>query len=364
MGTIEYTVDQNMTSAISLLHPVAVMNGTPALQSVFVDPEAGAAIAGFRRSVGNLGAVLMRAQYGRNNELEVSERNYVQRKGIINYGKPGEFFETDEGLIGSNLDNGYREAVNNEVTIEKINAVKQVVGSRLVGGFEVGLNPGAIFKFLERTKKESFQDKKVNMQFTSGVPHGLMVATVSHMPDGEVGMATNINVRGKLATFIFSIHESSKIHPSQLDPRVHYLVKPVAIDQRTGRRYVDIVGHYHTGIRMAVQHFNMGILKPASPAYDVNPDKTNGIFAKNIMDFNYIPGQRVDNIKGAPMMTLDLDVLYSLMKVFHAYPIVVMKFKNSTSGVYFSAEGNDRLPHIEAIVGPTIQHVRGKVWLP
>lgn len=358
MMTVQDTVNQSMTSAKALLHPIAVMNSEPLLQSIFFDPENGAAIVGFRREVADFGVLMVRAEYGRNNEVKVSDGNYWKTPGIINYARLEHYFETNEGLQGATLENGEREAVNNESALDKIDTVRKAVE----GHYEVGLKPGAVFSFMDKQvkqAKENLRDKKVNLQFTAGVPRGYLIATAD-VHEGETVMKTRV---GNL-TIILNVHPNSKLHVTKLHPKVHYMIKPVPGDQKTKRKYCDVVRPYYEGIRVAMQHFKMGIIKPGDPGYDVNPDKTNGLMPSNIKDFSFISGQKVSRVQGAPMMTVDLDMFYSLMNALKGYPVVVMQFKSSTDGIYFRAEGNEYMPNIEAIMGPTIQHVRGRIWLP
>lgn len=362
-AVVRDTVEQSMTSAKPLLYPIAVMNTEPLLQSIFVDPEKGCAVAGFRREVANFGVLLAVLEYGKNNEFKVKEGDYWRTPGLINYGRQEQFIETNDGLPGSDVANNEREAVNAEVALEKIDDVRQEVE----GNYEVGLNPGAVFAFMQkalRSSKDDLRDRKVNMQFTAGVPQGYLIATAERLDDGEMVMVTQVpTLTGPQAVTMF-IHQNSKIHSTKLHPSVYYMIKPVGVDQKAGRRYVDVLRPYHEGVRIAMQHFKMGIIKPGDSGYDVNPDKNNGLTPKHITDLPYLEGQKRSRIQGAPMMTVDLDMFYSLMNALKGYPVVVMQFKNSTSGIYFRAEGDEYRPNFEAIMGPTIQHVRGRIWLP
>ena len=364
MTQVQDTVNQSMTSALSLLHPIATMNINPNLQSVFFNPEEGIALCGFRREVTDLGAAFVCARYGRNNEVKVAHNKYEKGPGLVNYEREGEYFETNKGLPGRTNENGGLEAVNHAAAIEQIEAGK----AEVEGAFEVGLNPGAVFKFLEylqKTHKEKTRDKKVNIMCTTDViPKGHFVAVPERMPDGEVVVMTKIVANGKPRLIPLYIHENSKIHVTKLNPGVVYIVKPVSVDKHTGKRFVDVLRPQHEGVRIAAQHFKMGIIKPGDPAYSVDPDSNNGLLARGIKNFSYLAGQNRSKIQGAPMMTIDLDIFYNLMKMFSAYPVVAMRFKDYTAGIYMAARGNEYLPHIEALVAPTVQHVRGRIWLP
>ncbi|PGQ88223.1 hypothetical protein [Priestia megaterium] len=364
MTNVQDTVNQSMTSAFSLLHPIATMNTNPNLQTVFFDPAEGVALVGYRREVANLGSVLVRAQYGRDNEVKISHNNYMKNPVLLSYEREGQYIETEAGLPGKELNDGNLEGVNNAVALQKLIDVKEEVENQ----YEVGLNPGAIYKFLDglqKNHKETTKDRKVNMMFTTDiVPKGHLLARPEVMPDGELAVMTTVVIKGKAHMVPLFVHESSKIHVTKLTPGMEYIVRPVSIDKQTGKRYADVLRPHYEGIRIAAQHFKMGIIKPGDAAYDVNVDPTNGLKARGIKNFAYHAAQKRSKIQGAPMMTIDLDVFYNLMKMFSAYPVVVMKFKNSTTGIHMEVRGNEYFPDIQAIVSPTVQHVRGRIWLP
>ncbi|MED4068704.1 hypothetical protein [Priestia megaterium] len=364
MTQVQDTVNQSMTSALTLLHPIATMNHNPNLQSLFFNPAEGLVLTGFRREVADLGAAFVCARYGRDNEVKVAHNKYERGPGIVNYEREGDYFETDKGLPGRAMDSGGYEAVSHAKALEMIEAGK----AEVEGAFEVGLNAGAVYKFLDylqKTHKEQTRDRKVNIMCTTDViPQNHLIAVPERLPDGELVVMTKVVVKGQAKLIPLYIHENSKIHVTKLTPGMVYVVKPVSVDKQTGKRYADVLRPQHEGVRIAAQHFNMGIIKPGDPAYSVDPDSTNGLLARGVKNFSYLAGQKKGKVQGAPMMTIDLDIFYNLMKVFSAYSVVVMRFKNSTAGIYMAAKGNDYLPHIEALVAPTVQHVRGRIWLP
>lgn len=361
-NAIPETVNNSMSSAISLLHPMATLNQEQQLQSVYFEPNNGVAIAGFRREVANFGVGLVKAQYGKDNTVQVG-RSYIQRNGFVNFNRGGEYFETDLGLPGKMMNNGDREAINAAAATDYIESVKAKVKDK----YEVGLNPGMLHSFMDnliQRHKVGLRDRKVNLQFTTGITSGHLLAIAERMPDGELALITTVPTLNGPKTIKLFIHEKSKIHVTQLQPKVTYIVKPIGFDEKTNRRYASVVRPHMEGIRMAVQGFRMGIIKPGDPGYDVNPDNNNGLLSRDIKDFKYISGQKREKIQGAPMVTIDFDMFSRLMHTFSGYPYVVMHFKNSTDGLYFHAPGNEYMPELEGILGGTIQHVRGRIWLP
>ena len=356
------TVNFSMTSAIALLHPIAILNQEEALQTVYFEPKKGTAITGFRREVANFGACLVKAQYGEDNTL-ILGNDYIHRRGHYNFNYKGEFHESNLGLPGMMLPSGDREAVNSELASVYINKVKDKVFDK----YEVGLNPGQVHEFMNGLIEKhgvSIRDRKVNMQFTNGVPQGYLVAKAERQVDREMAVVLNIPTKNGVVKVTLYIHESSKIHVTDLEENVRYLVSPVEIDEKTGRRYAKVLRPYSDGIRMAVQSFKMGIIKPGDQGYDVNPDKGNGILARDILDMEYLNGQKKERIEGAPMVIVDFDMFSRMMHVFSGYEYVVMYFNSSTDGIYFYAPGDEYRPEMEAIMGGTIPHVRGRVWLP
>lgn len=359
----EISSRDSLTSGIPLLYPIALMNHDTALQKTFFDPAKGIAIAGFRRQVANFGVCLVCAQFGSDKEVMIKKNDYVTYNGTYNY-ISREYVETNEGLLGSEIKEGFRERVNVDVAMEKIDAVRDVVEAR----YEVQLSPNTICKFIESRKKrelgDTFRDRKFNIQFTAGLPAGTAKATAEVTTNG-IMMVTPVPVPGGGVKFINSfVDKASVVSEKKIQPGRVYLIKPASYDKKTGTRTANVLRMYVEGIRVGMQAFKMGLIKPGDKGYDVNPDPSNGLTTKTVMDMPFMKAQDKRKIMGAPMLTIDLDMMFSLMQTLSGYHSVTMKFKDSSSGIYFKAEGNSVLPTIEAIVGPTIQYVRGRVWLP
>ena len=163
------TTDRSMTSALSMLRPIATMNSNPNHQVLFCDPKKGAAIAGFRREVANFGVCLVKAQYGPGVEMKVGER-YEEWPGMVNYRNINEYIDNDEaiaGIPGEVLGNGEVELNDFEEVSRKIERVRLRVEDK----HAVGLRPALIYKFMEsnyRSYGSTFENRKFNMQFTSG----------------------------------------------------------------------------------------------------------------------------------------------------------------------------------------------------
>jgi hypothetical protein len=224
-----------------------------------------------------------------------------------------------------------------------------------------------LFKFMDSRYRDigsTHRDRKFNIEFTSGLPAGTAKAIAEQTTEGIMMITPVPTLSGKPKLITSFVDKSSTIDVKKIQPGRVYLIKPMPFNKETGVRKVDVLRTYVEGIRTAIQGFKMGLIKPGDRAYSVNPDKSNGIKESAVMDMPFMKIQDKRKIVGAPMLTFDLDMMYSLMKTLSGYQKVTMKFKDSSSGVYFKAEGNDYLPNIEAIVGPTIQYVKGRVWLP
>lgn len=355
-------VDQSMTSAISMLFPIASMNHDRKLQQTFFDVEQGVAISGFRRQVANFGVALVVARYGSQNEVEIGKNDFQRRNGSYYYVNK-QYVETNEGLLGTDLENGERERVDAAKAFEKVDAIRNAVEAR----FEAKLSPDTIYRIFEKRKRivKDMRDRKLNIQFTAGLPTGTMIAQATLNHDKHTVMVVNVPTKtGRRTIEGFVDRDQSTLKANQIIPGRYYLVKPAHFNKETGLRTMDVLRTYKQGVRMAIQHFNMGLIRPGDPGYGVNPNPNNGIPNEAVVDMPFMDGQPIKMIKGAPMLSFDLDMFYNLMRTLRGYESVTMKFKDSTSGVYFFAEGDQYLPDIEAILGPTIQYVRGRVWLP
>ena len=356
------TVNDSMTSAISLFHPIATMNSDINLQALYFDPENGVVVCGVKREVGEFGAMFVKGQYGRDNEVKITDRNFETTKGVFNYNYRSDYSETGFGLPGGENEKG--DPIGYEVnrTTQEIEKVKASVS----GEFEVGLNPGVLHQYMSVVKtkhKVNFENTKINIQFTAGVPKGYLIGEAKRI-NGELIMETEIPIKNRgNKKFQFGISEKSKLKMNQITDGVLYMMRQGGKDNR-GRAFVDVARPYSEGIRFAVQSFKMGIIKPGDPGYDVNPDPTNGIMAKNVIDFPFMYGQDRSKIAKAPMMTFDYDVFYSLMHSLKGYDYIIMKFKNYSTPVYIYAPGSEYMPEVEAVLSPTIQHVKGRIWLP
>lgn len=293
-------------------------------------------------------------------ERKVDDRTY---NGVYNY-LTKEYTDNIGGLLGAEVKDNHREIVNVPIAENYISAVRDMVEMR----YEVQLSPGTINQFLKtrlRTVGGNWKDKKVNLEFTAGLPQGTALA-MADVRDRQVIMTTKVPSQSGVPKLIESLvdEKNSRVPETQIQPGRVYLIRPVSFDKQTGKRTVNVLRTYKEGIRTAIQHFNMGLIRPGDKAYDVNPDKTNGITEKTVMDMPFFPNQNLKMIQRAPMLVFDADMIAGLMLTLSGYPVVTMKFKDASSGVYFRAEGNEYLPTIEAAVGPTIQWVRGRVCLP
>lgn len=359
---IRDTVNQNMKSAISLLYPIALLN-TPEHMQIFFDPENGAAITGFRRQVANHGALLLRAQYGRNVRVEVAKNDDRTMCGTYNYARKDQpFVETNEGLLGTDIKEGLREAVNNEKAIEKIERFKEMTAMQ----YEVHLCPNVLHEHMESRARDygnNTAHKKFNLFFTSGLPVGKFVGTGAFVDNRPVIVAKTRTKSGP-KEFVCLIDKSSVIQEKYIQRDRVYLFEPVSLDKKTGQRTVNVIVAYKTGVRVAIQSFQNGLKKPNTFTYSVNPSGNNGVTERMVKAIPFMPSQNETMINGAPMLTFDLDMFKALMETLSPYPMVTLRFKDASSGCYFYAEGNEYYPQMEAIMGPTVQFVNGRVCLP
>ncbi|MGG4438264.1 hypothetical protein AAXE64_27315 [Priestia megaterium] len=358
------TVDQSMTSAITQLHPIALLNKDAQLRRTFIDTERGVALAGFRRQVANFGVLLTALHYGPNNEIKLGERDYRKASGLYDY-MDDEYIETNVGLLGTEVREDYRERVDVDVAQNYIDTIKERSALR----YEVELNPNTIMKFIdsrERDLKGGHKDKKINFGFTAGLPQGTAVGVAERDQEGRTVIKIRLDTPMKgLRYYYCYVANNSQTSEKKVQLGRVYLVKPVFFDKKNNVRYVNVMQQYYRGIRMAIQHLNNGIITPNDPGYILTPNHEYGVKERTIATMAFTSTQNMKMIMNAPMLTFDLDMFYSLMKTLSGYPIVTMKFKDSSTGVYFTAEGrNEYQPHAEAIIGPTILHVRGRTYLP
>ena len=117
-------------------------------------------------------------------------------------------------------------------------------------------------------------------------------------------------------------------------------------------------------MRMNDEKVSFCLVRSGEVKQPVFPNNNYGVKKETIVDMPFMEHQDKKKVKNSPMMTFDLDMFYALMKTLSGYPAVTMHYKDSSTGVYFRAEGDEYLPTVEAVMGPTIQHIRGKVWLP
>lgn len=366
---VQDTIEQNMASAIPLLYPVALMNTDSKLRALYADVERGHAVAGFRRDVANFGTMLVRATYGSNNKINVAplgeskvdDRTY---NGVYDY-ITKDYQDNIGGILGQESRDGSREIVNASIADKYISDMRDITEMR----YEVSLSPGTINRFLaSRIKRMSggnWRDCKINLEFTAGLPQGTALA-MAEKRDNKIIMVTKVPSKAGGPKLIYSFvdEKNSRVHELQVQPGRVYLIRPISFDKQTGKRTVNVLRQYKEGIRMAIQKFKMGVIRPGDKAYDVNPDKTNGISEETVMDMPFFPNQNIKFIQRSPMLVFDADMIAALMLTLSGYPEVRMKFKDASSGVYFVAKGNEYMPTIEAAVGPTIQWVRGRVCLP
>lgn len=354
------TVDLKMTSAISLLHPIAFLNKQHDLLQVYMEPEIGSAIVGFRRQVANLGTVLVRAQYGKNNEIQLGN-TYENTSGSYHYIQK-EYFQHNSGLPGQIMDNGNPEAVYHDVAMKKIQDVK--AANEMM--YEAIFQPNMYYKVMNDYVKahgETLENLKVNINFTTIAPKRTLIGKAVMDPATRRGC---IRILGPDKQYRnFKIHANSMLPAGKLLEGALYYVKPAPPEAKGERNTVNVQGMHVPGTRVAVQGFKQGLIKPGDAGYSVTPNLRNGVNEKYILDFPFHPKQNIKKLVGAPMLTFDMDMFYELMKIFKGYPEVVMKFKDAESPVYFSARGDEEFrPHLEAIMGPTLQHVKGRIWLP
>lgn len=366
MQTVRDTVNESMGSAIPLFYPIALLNKDQALRQTFFDPEKGIALAGFRREVANFGVLLAMAQYGPNNEVKASKFDYKTTTCQYHYLKK-DFVETTTGLLGSDAEDGRRENVTADVAKRRIDTIHQKAQMM----FEVDLVPNAFRQFFKSAEKhvgENKSDRKVNLDFTASgsLPKGTALGKATKDNNGNVCFVTKMrNKQGAVKQIVSYVKDGyTQVPIAKIRAGLPYIIKPIHYNKQTGERFVSVLRPYKSGIRTAIQHFKMGLIRPGDPGYSVTPNRSNGIIPEAVMDTNFLPSQDQRLLRGAPMLSFDYDMFDALMHTLSGYRVVKMKWRNANTGVYFWAEGNEHMPNIEAVMGPTIQSVRGRVWTP
>jgi hypothetical protein len=143
--------------------------------------------------------------------------------------------------------------------------------------------------------------------------------------DGEkvVGIQTP---NGRMPLFIDE--RSSHVNVARLTEGDWVVVAPIGtVDNR---KIVKVMRMYQPGIRMAIQYYKTGNLMPGSPRHSIIPEEDgNSIMPQDAIDFPFIEGQERNNLKGAPMLTVQLDTLYRAMSAMTAYKRVEILYKDS-----------------------------------
>jgi hypothetical protein len=362
------TVARQMGHAIPLFYPIVTLNRDSDNQYMFFDVENGSIVGGVRRVVSNRGVMFFRAQYARGAEVDlgVGPRGIMHENGLYHYRK--ETYDTTtadtEGILGDDVNDGKeRERIRTKEAIDYINAMKEKTALK----FNVDLSPNDIHEFVNDhftgfQSSPQYQDRKINIQFTAGVPVGHLAAMAEKQPNNEIIMVSEFEFKGKLYTVKSFVDKDSIINAERIRPGLVYLIRPMNEDKQAGVKTCNVLQPLKTGIRIAVQHFDRGMLRAGHGSYEVNKSDTNNV--KYIMDHPFMPDYNDKWIQGAPMLTFDLDLFSALMNTLKGYPRISMQFADAYSGGYFYAEGHNEHPTIEAAIAPTYQHIRGRIWIP
>lgn len=357
------TVARNMGDAIALFHPIAMMNREPLNQYMFFDVENGSATCGFRRQVANWGVCLCRAQYARGSEVDlgIGPNGIMHRNGLYHYTKET-YEETNAGLFGKDIKEGKdKERVNNGVALNYIQTMKEKVAMT----YSVDLCPDVIHQFVNDhfigfRNTPAYEDRKINFFFTASLPVGHMQAKAERDTNGDFIMISEFKYNGKKYRVKYYVHPDSIIPLQKIQQDRIYLIAPKP--DQDGVKTCNVIQTYKTGIRIAVQHFERGLFRPGHGDYEVTKSATNNV--KCVMDHPFMPDYNDKWIENAPKLVFDLDLMASIMNTLKGYPRVTMKFRDSSSGVYFKAEAHNENPEIEIVLGQTIQYVRGRIWTP
>lgn len=362
------TVARQMGHAIPLFYPIVTLNRDASNQQMFFDIDNGSAICGIRRTVSNWGVLICRAQYARGAEVDlgIGPRGIMHENGLYHY--RNDTYDTTtadtDGILGKDINEGKeRERVRNQEAINYIQAMKEKVAMK----FSIDLSPNDIHQFVNDHFKgfrntPQYQDRKINMQFTAGVPVGHLQAMAEKQPNGDIIMVSEFEFKGKKFSIPSYVDKASILPPERIRPGLVYLIQPMDDGKVSNTRTCNVLQTLKTGIRIAVQHFDRGLFRPGHGSYQVNKSDSNNV--KYVMDHPFMPDYNDKWIQGAPMLSFDLDLFAALMNTLKGYPKVSMKFADASSGAYFYAEGHDELPTIEVAMGPTYQHVRGRIWIP
>jgi hypothetical protein len=338
-----------MMKIVSLLNETTKGNTFSDLNAVFMDPDAGVALAGHRRLYG-VGDVLVRVQ---TNGIDMEGRR--KEAGVFSY-MDNQWYPNFYGLPGKLMPDGRREVVGaNEAAFKFDNIYSQVNGY-----FNVLLSPSKVCNFIEsRTQGGlNFADKKINIQVFDGVSaDGQFPGEVRTLPDGTVTIALRTR-DGIVPGFIQD--RDSLIPTIRLREGEWYIVQ--RIGEVEGKHYVRVLREFRRGIRFAIQYFKSGLLLPNQARYSVleEPRSGNNITSADTFDISFVEGQQ-GNFARAPYLHFDVDAFYRALKPMTMHKAVQVRFVDSIHGVLITTIPQGDLPMIDAIVGPTSPYKSGKV---
>ena len=363
---IKDEVTYGMQSALTMLHPISLPNAKKELIGVFFDIDRKVALAGYRRQVANFGTLLVKATYQEGAQLSLPNGDVrMTGSGIYNMADK-EFYEEQYGLLGGEGADGENEIVDVEKANEKFNDVIGQVAMR----HKALLDPNGIYNFMNKVIKSEGRngtlDRKINIQFTANKPpQKTFIAEPIADESGHLQLITYIKKKDHIVPFPMYVSKDSPIKEGQLKRERQYLIQPSRqVDPNNPNvRFCDVLRPHVTGIRMAVQHIKNGTKRPGSYGYMVDANEAAGVKKTSVGHMRFAQNQDTRFLENSPMLTIDLDNFHALMEVFKAYDQVEMHFKDSSTGIYFKAEGNMYTPHMEAILSPTIHYVNGKVCL-
>lgn len=336
----------NSKKIVRIFQNVVTDNIDDENSAVYVDPVAGLAYGGHRRTWG-IGDLIVRYRG------EIDGSFFGNNSGVYHY--PSNSYFPLEGLPGRILPQGGRELLPPDVCEDIFNNTFNVVQ----GYHQLVINPKSILDFIEEaTMTTGTGEKVLNLEpFEVVNRQGHFAGQVDEY-DGEMIIGIT-NSRGhKIPLFIDA--KNSWYDYNKLRIGEWMEVAPVGIVE--GKKLVKIMRPYEPGIKIAIQGFRGGLLMPGDPRYSVIPGESgNDIRAGEARTLPFIEGQERLNLRSAPLISIQLDTLVRALEPLSEYKRVQLMYKDSHTIALLTPILEEGEAMIDVSFSPMSTYVSGKV---
>lgn len=335
-------MDKNL---LHLFHGIVLENAEDDHAAFYVNQRDGVAFGGFRRSWG-IGDLF--ARYRGN----IGDFDWSTHPGVFNV-RDNKFYSRTL-LAGKMLPNGIREEVTEEMCNENFERALQNV----YGQHSVVINPKQVLEWIRKRvmRTGGLDDKVINiMPFDVSNDRNEFAAQIEMYENEMVVLFRSPN--GNIPLFI---DKGSLLDTRFLSVGQWVVVKPIGIVE--GKRIVKVLREHEPGVRMAIQGFKAGLLMPGDPRYSVHEQEDgNSITESDIKTFPFLPDQDLENIKSAPMFTIQLDTFERALKAMARYKRIELLYKNSHTPFVMCPFVREGESVVEVVGSSMSQYRSGKV---